>query len=216
MWDAASRSTVTLLSAPDGSAIKAGAAAVSALAVVLILSNPPEANALLFSGGWRDGLFGLAMVALVPLTIVLQIGLGALLGRMFGIPAVLDRTWLLWLSGSAVLSLIGVVLAAASLIDPWVCGGLFVLGTGYAVGSGACTGRSLGQVVAWVRLDDVGRDKPAFAAIRLGVVAALVLIGLRAATGELNDTDFVQFYWGWLNEVRHLGGIRLTPELPLI
>jgi hypothetical protein len=216
MKDAASQPTATPMRPANGSLTKAGAAAAVALVVVLILANPPDANALLFSGGWQDGLFGLAMVALVPLTIVLQIGLGALLGRMFAIPAVLDRTWLLWLSGSAVLSLIGVVLAAAGLIDPWVCGALFVLGTAYAVGSGACAGRLLGQVVAWVRLDDVGRDKPAFAAIRLGVVAALVLIGLRAATGELNDTDFVQFYWGWLNEVRHLGGIRLTPELPLI
>src|SRR5450631_1661363 len=51
---------------------------------------------------------------------------------------------------------------------------------------------------------------------RLGVDAALILIGLRAATGELNDTDVVQFYWGWFNEVRHLGGVWLTPELPLI
>jgi hypothetical protein len=216
MKDAASQPTATPVRPANGSLTKAGAAAAVALVVVLILTNPPDANALLFSGGWQDGLFGLAMVALVPLTIILQVGLGALLGRLFAIPAVLDRTWLLWLAGSAVLSLIGVVLAAASLIDPWVCGGLFVLGIAYAVGSGACAGRLFGQLVAWIRLDDVGRDKPAFAAVRLGVVAALVLIGLRAATGELNDTDFVQFYWGWLNEVRHLGGIRLTPELPLI
>jgi hypothetical protein len=50
------------------------------------------------------------MIALVPLTIGVQIGLGALLGRVFAIPEVLERTWL---SGSAVLSLVGVALAAA-------------------------------------------------------------------------------------------------------
>jgi hypothetical protein len=196
--------------------IEAGAAAAVAFAIVLILANPPNANALLFTGGWRDGLFGLAMVALVPLTVVVQIGLGGLLGRMFAIPEALERPLLLWLCGSAVLSLVGVALAAAGLIGPWVCGGLLVLGTAYAVGSGACAGRLLEQFVVWIRLDDVDTDKPAVAAVRLGIIAALVLIGLRAATGELNDTDVVQFYWGWLNEVRHLGGIRLSPEMPLI
>jgi hypothetical protein len=216
MKDAASRFTATPLSAPNRPAIEACAAAAVALAVVLVLANPPDANALLFAGGWRDGLFGLAMVTLVPLAIVVQIGLGALLGRMLAVPGLHERTWLLWLSGSAGLSLAGVALAAAGLIGPWVCGALFVLGTAYAVGSGACAGRLLGQLVAWVRLDDVDRDKPAFAVVRLGIVAALILVGLRAAAGELNDTDVVQFYWGWLNEVRHLGGIRLTPEMPLI
>jgi hypothetical protein len=216
MKDAASQSPAKPLSAPKRSAIEVCAAAAVALAVVLILANPPDANVLLFTGGWRDGLFGLAMVALVPLTIMVQIGLGGSLGRMFAIPEALERPLLLWLCGSAVLSLVGVALATAGLIGPWVCGGLFVLGTAYAVGSGECAGRLLGQLVAWIRLDGVARDKPAFAAVRLGIVAALALIGLRAATGELNDTDVVQFYWGWLNEVRHLGGIRLSPEMPLI
>lgn len=214
MKDAASQPAA--MAAPKGSLIEAGAAAAVAFAVVLILANPPNANVLLFTGGWRDGLFGLAMVALVPLTVVVQIGLGGLLGRMFAISEALERPLLLWLCGSAVLSLVGVALAAAGLIGPWVCGGLLVLGTAYAVGSGACAGRLLGQFVVWIRLDDVGTDKPSFVAVRLGIVAALVLIGLRAATGELNDTDVVQFYWGWLNEVRHLGGIRLSPEMPLI
>lgn len=216
MKDAASESIATRAGAPKGSVIEGCAAAACALAVVLILANPPGANALLFTGGWRDGLFGLAMVALIPLTIVVQIGLGALLGRMFAIPDALECLWLLWLSGSAVLSLVGVALAAMGLISPWVCGGLFVLGTAYAVGSGAFHGRSLMRFVTWIRLEDVVSDKPAVATVRLGIVAALALIGLRAATGELNDTDVVQFYWGWLNEVRHLGGIRLSPEMPLI
>ena len=216
MKDAASQSTVKPQKLPKSSMVGACGAAAVAFAVVLVLANPPSADVLLFSGGWRDGLFGLAMVALVPLTVLVQIGLGALLGRLLAVPEVPERTWLLWLSGSAVLSLVGVVLAAAGLIGPWVCGGLFVLGTGYAVGSGASVGRLLGQLVGWVRLDDVGREKPAFAVVRLGIVAALLLIGLRAATGELNDTDVVQFYWGWFNEVRHLGGVRLSPELPLI
>ena len=51
-----------------------GAASVFVLVVVLILANPPNAHALLFGGGVRDGLFGLAMVALAPLIVVVQIG----------------------------------------------------------------------------------------------------------------------------------------------
>jgi hypothetical protein len=191
-------------------------AAAFALVVVLILANPPDANILLFAGGWRGGLFGLAMVALVPLTIAVQIGLGALFARTWGMAAVLAEPWLLWLSGSALLSLTGVAIAAAGLIGPWLCGALFVLGTGYAVGSGCGGGRLLWRLSSWIRLDDVVSDRPTFAVVRLGIVAALVLIGLRAATGELNDTDIVQFYWGWLNEVRHLGGFWLSPEMPLI
>lgn len=216
MNDAVSRSSATVLGTQNGSAVAVGAAAVAALAVVLVLANPPDAQILLFTGGWRDGLYGIAMVALVPLTIVVQIGLGALFGRIFAGQQPRERTWLLWLSGSAMLSLIGVALAAAGWIGPWVCGGLFVLGTGFAVRSGVLTGDLPGQFVVWLRLDDVSSDKPAFAVVRLGIVAALILIGLRAATGELNDTDVVQFYWGWFNEVRHLGGVWLTPELPLI
>jgi hypothetical protein len=194
----------------------AGAVFALALVVVLVLANPPDAHILLFTGGWRGGLFGLAMAALVPLTIGIQIGLGALLARICGIPAALEEPWLLWLSGSALMSLAGVALAAAGLIGPWLCGALFVLGAGNAVGAGPRAGRPLSQVPTWIRLDDVVSDKPTFAAVRLGIVVALVLIALRAATGELNDTDVVQFYWGWLNEVRHLGGVWLSPEMPLI
>ena len=192
-----------------------GAASVFALVVVLILANPPNAHALLFGGGMRDGLFGLAMVALVPLIIVVQIGLGTALANRFASVAALREPWLLWLSGSALLSLIGVAIAAASLVNPWVCGSVLILGVAYAVASGACTD-VLKRLIAWTRLEDVASSKPAFAAVRLGIVAALILIGLRAATGELNDTDVVQFYWGWLNEVRHLGGVHLSPALPLV
>ena len=105
------------------SAIITCAAAAFALLVVLILANPPDAHILLFTGGWRGGLFGLAMVALIPLTIVIQIGLGALFARIWGIPAALEQPWLLWLSGSAVTSLAGVAIATAGLIGPWFCGG---------------------------------------------------------------------------------------------
>lgn len=190
-------------------------ASAFALVVVLILANPPNAHALLFGGGKRDGLFGLAMVALAPLIVVVQIGLGTGLAHRFASLAALREPWLLWLSGSALLSLIGVAIAAASLVNPWVCGSVLILGVAYAVASGACAD-VLKRLIAWTRLEDVASNKPAFAAVRLGIVAALVLIGLRAATGELNDTDVVQFYWGWLNEVRHLGGVHLSPALPLV
>ena len=166
------------------------AASAFALVVVLILANPPNAHALLFGGGKRDGLFGLAMVALAPLIVVVQIGLGTALAHRFASVAALREPWLLWLSGSALLSLIGVAIAAASLVSPWVCGSLLILGVAYAVASGACTD-VLKRLIAWTRLEDVASSKPAFAAVRLGIVAALVLIGLRAATGELNDTDVV-------------------------
>ncbi|MEH2483577.1 hypothetical protein V1282_006934 [Nitrobacteraceae bacterium AZCC 2146] len=196
-------------------AIITGAAAALALLVVLVLANPPNAYALLFGGGKRDGLFGLAMVALVPLIVVVQIGLGATLARWFAGAAAVSEPWLLWLSGSALLSLIGVAIAVAGLVNPWVSGTVLLLGVAYAVASGACTD-VFRRLVAWTRLEDVTSNKPAFAAVRLGIAAALVLIGMRAATGELNDTDVVQFYWGWLNEVRHLGGVNLSPALPLV
>jgi hypothetical protein len=89
------------------------------------------------------------MIALVPLTIVVQIGLGALLGRVFAIPEVLERTWLFWLLGSAVLSLVGVALAAG-LIGARVCGGLFILGAAYVVWPGACANPLIGQLIAWI------------------------------------------------------------------
>ncbi|GLR92700.1 MULTISPECIES: hypothetical protein [Bradyrhizobium] len=192
-----------------------GAASVFALVVVLILANPPNAHALLFGGGMRDGLFGLAMVALAPLISVVQIGLGTALAHRFASVAALREPWLLWLCGSGLLSLIGVAIAAAGFVNPWVCGSMLILGVACAVASGACTD-VLNRLIAWTRLEDVASSKPAFAVVRLGIVAALVLIGLRAATGELNDTDVVQFYWGWLNEVRHLGGIHLSPALPMV
>ncbi|MGC0387860.1 putative membrane-anchored protein [Bradyrhizobium sp. USDA 241] len=197
------------------SATMTGAASVFALVVVLILANPPNAHALLFGGGMRDGLFGLAMVALAPLISVVQIGLGTALAHRFASVAALREPWLLWLCGSGLLSLIGVAIAAAGFVNPWVCGSMLILGVACAVASGACTD-VLNRLIAWTRLEDVASSKPAFAVVRLGIVAALVLIGLRAATGELNDTDVVQFYWGWLNEVRHLGGIHLSPALPMV
>src|SRR3981081_310690 len=106
-----------------------------ALVVVLILANPPNAHALLFSGGMRDGLFGLAMVALVPLIVVVQIGLGTALAHRFASVAALREPWLLWLSGSALLSLIGVAIAAASLVNPGVCGSVLILGVACSVAS---------------------------------------------------------------------------------
>ena len=155
------------------------------------------------------------MFALVPLIVVVQIGLGTALANRFAGVAALREPWLLWLCGSALLSLIGVAIAAASLVNPWVGGTVLVLGVAYAAASGACTD-VLGRLIAWTRLEGITSDRPAFAAVRLGICAALVMIGLRAATGELNDTDVVQFYWGWFNEVRHLGGIWLSSELPLL
>jgi hypothetical protein len=197
------------------SAIIAGVAAAFALLVVLVLANPPNPHSLLFDGGIRDGLFGLAMFALVPLLVVVQIGLGSALANRLAAVAALREPWLLWLSGSALLSLIGVAIAAASLVNPWVSGSILVLGVAYAAATGACTD-ALRRLLAWTTLQGITSNKPAFAAVRLGIVVALVMIGLRAATGELNDTDVVQFYWGWLNEVRHLGGISLSAELPLL
>lgn len=191
-----------------------GGAVVLALLVVVIVANPPSNFALLMAGGKRAALFGMAMLALIPLLGVVQIGLGAALARCFAGPVVLEETWLLWLSGSAVFSLIGVVLAVAGLINAWVCGGALVAGVAYTMGSGACD-RPLRQLSAWLRLRDAVAGRPAFAAVRIAILLGLFLIGLRAATGELNDTDFVQFYWGWFNEVRHLGGVRLSAELPL-
>ncbi|KZD20658.1 hypothetical protein [Tardiphaga robiniae] len=193
----------------------AGAAAVFALTVTLVLANPPDAGALLFDAGWRNGVFGLAMVALVPLILTVQIGIGTAWARRFGYDAKSSELWFLWLCGSAWLSLIGVVLAVAGLINPWVGGAILVLGAGYAAVSGAVTDAAQ-RLLRWARLADVSADRSAFAAIRLGIVLALVFIGMRAATGELNDTDVVQFYWGWLNEVRHLGGVKLSPDFPLI
>src|SRR3979411_820721 len=133
------------------------AASVFALVVVLILANPPNAHALLFGGGMRDGLFGLAMVALAPLIIVVQIGLGTALAHRFASVAALREPWLLWLSGSALLSLIGVALA-----NPWFCGVCLILGVAYAVASGPCTD-VLKRLIAWTRLEDVASSKPAFA-----------------------------------------------------
>jgi hypothetical protein len=197
------------------SAISTLAASAFALVVVLLLANPPDAHAILFTGGMRDGLFGLALAALVPLLVVVQVGLGAVLADRLAPMSRPHELWLFWLSGSALLSLLGVVFGVAGLINPWMCGGVLILGVAASVASGAAP-RLLGRAMAWARLDDVVVNKPAFAVVRLGIVAALVLIVLRAATGELNDTDFVQFYWGWLNEVRHLGGVRLSFELPLV
>lgn len=197
------------------SVISTLAAGAFALIVVVLLANPPDTHALLFTGGFRDGLFGLAMVALVPLLAVVQIGLGAVLARRLAVADEPAAVWLLWLSGSALLSLLGVVLAVGGLINPWVCGAVFVLGVAASVASGA-PADVLRRVSRWGRLEDVAANRPAFAVVRFGIVAALILIALRAATGELNDTDFVQFYWGWLNEVRHLGGVNLSPELPLV
>jgi hypothetical protein len=187
------------------------------LTVVLALANPPNADTLLFVGGLHDAVFGAAMLLLVPLIIVVQFALGAGFARALDRRAIALEPWLLWLSGSAIFSLIGVAIACVGAINPWVCGTLFVLGVAYAVWPAPePIAEMLQRSLAWIRLKDVATDKPAFVIVRIGIVAALVLIGFRAATGELNDTDVVQFYWGWLNEVRHLGGIWLSPELPLI
>jgi hypothetical protein len=187
-----------------------------ALLVVLALANPPDANELLFAGGWHNAVFGVAMVALLPLLVVVQIGLGALFGRVCAVPGRVGDISLLWLAGSAVLSLIGVVLAIGSLIGPWTCGGLFVLLTGYGFASSNVAVVVRERILPWCRLEDVASEKAVFVVVRIGIAAALVMVALRAATGELNDTDVVQFYWGWLNEVHHLGGVHLSPEMPLI
>jgi hypothetical protein len=195
--------------------IATGASAACALLVVLILANAPDAHSLLFVSGARNALYGLAMVALLPLILVVQIGLGAALSKRFATEAALREPWLLWLTGSALLSLLGVAIAAANLVNPWVSGIVLVFGVGYAVATGACSDLFT-RILAWIRLERIASGKPAFAFVRLGILFALILISLRAATGELNDTDVVQFYWGWFTEVRHLAGISLSPELPLL
>ena len=194
-------------------------AAAIAIAVVAILANPPNAVALLFAGGKRDALFGLAMMALVPLTVAAQIGFGALVfGRVARGPNPAPL-WLVWLSGSALFSLIGVVLAALGGINPWSCGVVLVVGVVSTVTYGAATPvikRLATGTGTWARLGDVTADRLLMVVVRLGIVIAIVLIALRSATGELNDTDVVQFYWGWLNEVRHLGGTSLSADLPMV
>jgi hypothetical protein len=198
-------------------AIVPGLLPLLAVVVVVVLANPPEPDVLLFTGGWRGCLFGLAMMALVPLIIILQFSLGAGLAGLFEARGTPQIPWLLWLSGSAILSLVGVALAVISAINPWVCGFLFVLGIAFAVGPGrrvlAQASRPIG---IWLRLADIQSHRVAFGGVRIGIVIAILMIGLRAAVGELNDTDVVQFYWGWLNEVRYLHGIWLSPERPLI
>jgi hypothetical protein len=195
--------------------ITTGASATFALLVVLILANAPDAHSLLFVASVRNALYGLAMLALLPLILVVQIGLGAALSRRFATAAAFREPWLLWLTGSALLSLLGVTIAAASLLNPWVSGTVLVLGVGYAVATSACADL-VTRILSWIRLEGIASGKPAFAAVRLAILFALVLISLRAATGELNDSDVVQFYWGWFTEVRHLAGISLSPELPLL
>lgn len=210
-----------MISAGAAAAIPAGrsmvrmvAGAAVALAVVLVLANPPDAHRLLFFGGKQSGLFGLAMAALVPLTIMVQIGCGAALARMLRRRDALQRPWLLWLSGSALTSLVGVAFAMAGMIGPWTCGGFFVVAVAWTCINDLPA--TSDRLASWVSLGDITANKPIFAVVRVGIIAALVMICLRAATGELNDTDVVQFYWGWLNEVRHLGGVWLSPELPTI
>jgi hypothetical protein len=194
-----------------------GSTVLFALIVVVILANPPGPNTLFFTGGWRAGLFGLAMLSLVPLIVMVQFALGVAFTRVFVTVDEWQAPWFLWLSGSAIMSLVGVAVAVAGGLNPWICGSLFVLGVAYAVGPARRrVSHVLVRTLEWLRLKDIASSKPAFGFVRVGIVAAVVLIGLRAATGELNDTDVVQFYWGWLNEVRHLGGIWLSPERPLI
>lgn len=198
-------------------AFVAGTAVLISLSVVLTLSNPPNANKLLFLGGWHAGAFGAAMLLLIPLVISIQFALGASFARFFEKRQITAEPWMLWLTGSAMLSVGGVAVAALNAINPWVCGGSLVLGVAFAFGPAhEPMMRALGELFSWLRLKDVTAEKSAFAIVRLGIILALVLVGLRAATGELNDTDVVQFYWSWLNEVRHIGGIWLTPERPLI
>ena len=200
-----------------GNTVVAGLAALVALAIVLVLATPPDANILLFIGGWRGGIFGAATLLFLPLIIAVQFALGVALARALGRRDGTEEPWLYWISGSAVMSLVGVGAAIAGGLNPWVCGTLFIFGVAYAFGPVQKTLlHALKQVHEWFWLTDIAGERLAFGIVRVGIIIALALIVLRAAVGELNETDFVQFYWGWFNEVRHLGGIWLSPERPLI
>jgi hypothetical protein len=198
--------------------LTASPAAIVAAIDVVILANPPDARILLFVGGWHAGLFGAATLLLLPLIIAVQFGLGVALGHALGADRRLAKSaWLYWLSGTAVMSLTGVAVAIVGGLNPLICGGLLVLGTAYAFGPARSElFETVHGLLDWLRLREITVERPAFAVVRLGIVIATALIALRAATGELNDTDFVQFYWGWFQEVRHLGSIWLSPERPLI
>ena len=205
---------------PSSSAelLTASLAAVVAAVDVAILANAPDARILLFVGGWQAGIFGVATLVLLPLIIAVQFGLGVTLGYALGDGKVLFKSpWLYWLSGTAIMSLIGIAVAIAGGLKPLICGGLLILGAANAFGPARNElFRTVEGLLDWLRLREITAERPAFFLVRLGIVFALILIGLRAATGELNDTDFVQFYWGWFQEVRHLGSIWLSPERPLI
>ncbi len=204
-----------------GERLSGGLVALLAVAAAAGVANPPPFAVLAESGGLAVLGFNLALLVLAAALGALALALGdvALLAlRSAGALQLSAEAVLLRLTlGTALLSVLGVALAAARLIDPWVSGAILAAALGsWIAWRGALVRDGLGRLRQWLSPKAPAEASPLLRILRwLGILAAAALLLLRTIDPHLGDFDSQQQYVLFLDEVRHLGSFWLDPAEPL-
>ena len=197
--------------------------------VLLVLAYPPEFAAFIFRGGARVLAYNAALALLVPTLLLAWLALGSLWCSLMRATlgsrhAAADTLLLAAIAGSALMSIAGTVLGVLSLL--WApiaaalvlaaCYGLLLCGGGrLAAAWSLFAGWLAAEALATETSEAAGLQSLARAlrAITLLLLAATALV--RAVYFDADNTDVVQFYIPYLEEVRHQHSIWLAPDRPI-
>ncbi|HUI17741.1 MAG TPA: hypothetical protein VL244_08765 [Alphaproteobacteria bacterium] len=196
---------------------------------LLVLAYPPEFAAFIFRGGARVLAYNAALALLVPTLLLAWLALGSLWYSLMRAAlrsqrAAADTLLLAVIAGSALTSIVGTILGVLSLL--WApiaaalilaaCYGLLLCGDGHL----APAWRLFRH---WLTAEDLATEPSeaaglqslarALRAIVLLLLAATALV--RAVYFDADNTDVVQFYIPYLEEVRHQHSIWLAPDRPI-
>ncbi|HYB58106.1 MAG TPA: hypothetical protein VEK12_18255 [Alphaproteobacteria bacterium] len=194
-----------------------------------VLARPPEFAAFIFKGGARVLAYNAALALLVPAFLLAFLALGRLWHRMTRSPpepalSGAEELLLTAIAGSALMSLAGFALGAASLLRPALVAALFIaacywllLRGGSALAT-ACSSFSRWLSAAELKAEVRADQEPRLLAIALRALVAVLLLLMalvRAVYFDADSTDVVQFYIPYLEEIRHQHGIWLAPDRPI-
>ena len=196
---------------------------------LLVLAYPPEFAAFIFRGGARVLAYNAALALLVPTLLLAWLALGSLWCSLMRAAlrsqrAAADTLLLGVIAGSALMSIAGTVLGVLSLL--WApiaaaiilaaCYGLLLYGGGHLAAAWSRFGR-------WFAADDLATETSEATGLQslarvlrasvLLILAATALV--RAVYFDADNTDVVQFYIPYLEEVRHQHSIWLAPDRPI-
>ena len=205
---------------------------LSALALaglLFVLARPPEFAAFIFEGGARVLAYNAALALLVPALLLAFLALGSLwhrITRSSAEPALsgAEELVLSAIAGSALMSLAGFALGALSLLWPALVAVLFIAACYWLLlRDRTSLATACSSLRSWLSAAELAAEAPAdqeprLLAIALRAFVAILFVSMalvRAVYFDADNTDVVQFYIPYLEEIRHQHGIWLAPDRPI-